>query len=411
MATMDRAAVAEQVKGLLQKHKVSGIQVAVLEPSGKIIDICAGLADKATGTLVRPGTVFEAASLSKTVGSVFAMEWAAKKGIALDTPVNTLLARSGSDFLLCSGEGKDPKWAEEVQLGQLMDHTGLGQHYVYGVNRRERMPDVASLLRGEREKDLGYPEMKVEKKPGTKFGYSGGGFMVLQHLLEAWERRPIEQICREYLDNLGMSEWSFDSGVDVHGQEYARGYSDKGKEVDGGRFMFPSIAAGGLCPARALATFWDAVIRSADGAGPIGATQAAALVDASAPDCGAMEFMGAKMARGAFVATAGRNRVAVHQAANEGFRGVYIVCASGPNKGSGFVILANGDNQAAILLAEVSRVLLLSLRWEGVSEAALKTTADFAFAGIPQAEIVNQVYKKLVFAAFLPDQGGRASKL
>merc|ERR1711871_1002125 len=106
------------------------------------------------------------------------------------------------------------------------------------------------------------------------------------------------------------------------------------------------------------------------------------------------------MARGAFVATAGPNKVAVHQAANEGFRGVYIICVSGPNRGSGTVVLSNGDNNAAIFNAEVCRVVLRALAWDGVSEEVLRAPAEFAFEGVPQAEIVNQVYKKLVFASF-----------
>jgi hypothetical protein len=47
-----------------------------------------------------------------------------------------------------------------------------------------------------------------------------------------------------------------------------------------------------------------------------------------------------------------------YQAANDGFRGVFMVCFEGPDEGKGFVILANGDNPAVFLQCELARLLL-----------------------------------------------------
>ena len=49
--------------------------------------------------------------------------------------------------------------------------------------------------------------------------------------------------------------------------------------------------------------------------------------------------MGAEMGLGVFVATMGENRVACHQAANDGFRGLYLMCMRGPDRGKGLVVL------------------------------------------------------------------------
>jgi hypothetical protein len=48
----------------------------------------------------------------------------------------------------------------------------------------------------------------------------------------------------------------------------------------------------------------------------------------------------------------------LHQAANDGFRGVYMLCFDGPDAGKGFVILSNGDNPAVRFQAELARKLL-----------------------------------------------------
>ena len=48
------------------------------------------------------------------------------------------------------------------------------------------------------------------------------------------------------------------------------------------------------------------------------------------------------------------NRWMLHQAANDGFRGVLLMCFDGPdadNGPRGLVVLANGDNQAMLLVA------------------------------------------------------------
>ena len=39
------------------------------------------------------------------------------------------------------------------------------------------------------------------------------------------------------------------------------------------------------------------------------------------------------------MARAGENRVMLHQAANDGYRGVYMVCFDGPDRGKGIVVV------------------------------------------------------------------------
>lgn len=114
-----------------------------------------------------------------------------------------------------------------------------------------------------------------------------------------------------------------------------------------------------------------------------------------------MEFMNALMGAGVFVVRAGPNRVAVHQAANEGFRGIYLVVFDGPDQGKGFIVIANGDNQSAVCIAKVVQHLLIQSEWQGVDTAMLRSRQEFDFTGIKQEEIVNFAYKKLVFDAFM----------
>ena len=84
------------------------------------------------------------------------------------------------------------------------------------------------------------------------------------------------------------------------------------------------------------------------------------------PDLGSEAFMAARMGVGMFVFDAARpgeqpSRWMLHQAANDGFRGVFLVCFDGPDAADGprgFVVLCNGDNKGMTLLCDVARQLL-----------------------------------------------------
>mmetsp|Transcript_10412 Transcript_10412/g.31220 ORF Transcript_10412/g.31220 Transcript_10412/m.31220 type:complete len:335 (-) Transcript_10412:1399-2403(-) len=322
----------------------------------------------------------------------------------MDTSVNAMLKQAGADFRLEAAAGCPAAWADEVTLAHLIDHTGLGMHYVNGVPRTVEMPAAISLIKGEHSEDLGYERILVHKKPGVTFGYSGGGFLVLQTLLEALESRSIEDIMRPFLDSVGMRDFSFVQRENLPGVPYATGYFDDGSRVPGGRLMFPPLAAGGLGSTRALANFWRHMLDAYAGGArgderPISHATAAAMLTA-AEDKGSGDFMNARMGMGVFVADAGPNRVALHQAANEGFRGMYLICFEGPDSGKGYVICSNGDNESAICIAKAVQYLLIKSGWQGINHDLLRSRQDFDFSGIKQEEIVNFAFKALVFDAF-----------
>ena len=301
----------------------------------------------------------EHASLSKTVASVFATQYFTDKGIALTESVNLLLARTASPFRLRVAEGKMPQaWADSVQLRHLMDHSGLGMHYVHGVPLDTDFPAILSLISGER-RDLGYQAIEVSKEPGARFGYSGGGFLVLQHLIEEMEGKAIEVVCRPFLDITGLGDFSFDPKPLPRAEgRYALGFSDAGDVIapPAGRLAFPAFAAGALGTPRALANFWAELIAAYSDPSakvPILHATAVAVLRDHVRDLGSVDFMGACMGLGVFVMDAGPNKVAVHQAANEGFRGVYIACFEGPDAGKVMVVLSNGDNNATLLNVQV----------------------------------------------------------
>jgi CubicO group peptidase (beta-lactamase class C family) len=85
-----------RLTALLAKHGVPGCQVAVLNGlDAPVQTIVAGLRDRAENAPVTEDTWFQIASCSKTVGTAFALEEFARRGLSIDTPVNHVRCASG----------------------------------------------------------------------------------------------------------------------------------------------------------------------------------------------------------------------------------------------------------------------------------------------------------------------------
>jgi malate synthase len=390
IAASARTDLKSNLEQLLKKHGVTGASIA-LSSRDHIQSLCFGESVRGRAR-VEPQTLFEIASLSKTVGSAFAIEYFRRKGIALDTSVNALFARTASPFRLRSE--KDPAWADRVTLRELMNHSALNMHYVKGVPLDQPMPPVAELLEGRH----GYTPVRVICDPGKSFQYSGGGFLVLEHLLESLEAHSIQGLTRPFLDELGLKNLTFEHRA----QPCAYGYFDSGAEVPSTRYQFPAFAAGALGTATDVARFLQCLTHAFQNPhtpGPISHDTAVQMLHGR--DLGSRPFMGCDMGLGVFTAEAGPNRVAIHQGANEGFRAIYLHCYNGPDQGKGAVIFCNGDNRAVLFIAEAMREILSALKIRGIDFS--KIGQAFEFEKLPQEQIVNLGYKALIFDAFSPD--------
>ncbi len=338
------------IERLLDAYGVAGASVAVLEPragDATVRTLSGGVADKSSSppTPVWDSTWFEIASLSKPIAAAFALKYFAAAGVPMGSRVNPLLADAGSEFRLTPAAGCPAEWAEEVTLTHLINHTGLGMHYVNGVPMDQPFPPVVDLISGSAEAAAphGYASLELTKRPGQRFGYSGGGFLVLQHLLELREGRPVAEILDEVrraagggapqppasplpprarLVSASRHRAVCDSSQDLelcgnavslglsfqHSspcKHYANGYADDGTRVDGGRLNFPPLAAGALGTPAALADWLRQLAlayRRPEGCGGISHAAARTMLTPSGIDRdGAHAFMKAQMGAGMFV--------------------------------------------------------------------------------------------------------------
>jgi hypothetical protein len=93
--------------------------------------------------------------------------------------------------------------------------VGLGMHYVFGVPLSREMPSVTDLITDTRQaRRYGYDApLIVSKDPGTKFSYSGGGFLLLQHIVElVGGGKSVAELTRPFL-LAGNELWRHDMCV------------------------------------------------------------------------------------------------------------------------------------------------------------------------------------------------------
>ncbi len=128
---------------------------------------------------VDKNTIFQVSSLSKIVSAVGIMKLVELGKINLDTPVSKYLKR----WQLPPSEFDN----EQVTVRKLLSHTagltdGLGYN---GFKNKDSTQTLEESLTKAKDADDGESgEVKVGIEPGSRWEYSGGGFTLLQLLVE-----------------------------------------------------------------------------------------------------------------------------------------------------------------------------------------------------------------------------------
>jgi hypothetical protein len=262
--------------------------------------------------------------------------------------------------------------------------------------------------------------VRVIFEPGTRFKYSGAGFIVLQHIIEHHARTDIDTATRPFLTALGIAarDFTFDvnkktnkasssSSSSNDEPSYALGQKDDGSGIEGGFKMFPAFAAGALCTVPAMQAFLVHLGRAyqdPSGSGPISHATARRML---APHDRDFAFMGCHIGVGIFVlvSAVGGNRYMLHQGANDGYRVICLHCFDGVDKGRGFTVACAGDQHGVLFNCEASREVVRLLGFAGVRVDQFRELPDLRTAGLKQEEIVNIGYRDLLLSAFEPVRG------
>jgi CubicO group peptidase (beta-lactamase class C family) len=191
---LDRA-----IPKLLQKYEEPGLAVALVD-EGRLYVRTFGHADRRQGTPLRADTVFNLGSISKTFTAWTVMTLVEAGRIQLDDPVDTHLKRWH-----LTGSGFD---RNAVTVRRLLNHTaGISVPSVAAVDRGAPLPSLLDEINGSGPSKSA---VQIVKTPGDAFLYSGGGYAILQLLVEDVTGRPFAEYARDTVfAPLGMTSTSF----------------------------------------------------------------------------------------------------------------------------------------------------------------------------------------------------------
>jgi len=323
-----------ELDALLARDRVPGGAAAILHRGVVVWERAAGVADAATGTPMRRETTFQVASLSKPVAALGVLLLHQDGRIDLDRPVWEYL----EGWRLPASEHD----AGGVTVRRLLSHrAGVGIHGYPGLPPERPLPSLLQSLDGH---SGGVGPVTLVSPPGSEVRYSSGGYTLLQLLVEETTGEPFGGFMeRRVLRPLGMNHSSFEPWS---GPAAASGHGWWGGRLPAYRFR--EQAASGLHStagdlARFLSVLSSPAAQAAVGISP------AILETWLDPLEGGGFVLGFAIEPSATRTPSGETlpavRIVSHNGANRGFRSVF---AAAPDRGDGFVVLANSDRALAM---------------------------------------------------------------
>jgi CubicO group peptidase (beta-lactamase class C family) len=189
---------------------------------------------------VSKNSLFQAASISKSIASYGALKLVSEKKLNLDEPVNSQLK---SWKIPVNEYNKN----EPVTLRQLLDMTsGLSVSGFPGHEQGKKLPTLQEVLDGKPPANT--PPIRVFYKPGTQYFYSGGAFQVLEQLMEDITGQLFSSwMENEILKPLKMDQSIFQYPLDKKFHSMAiPGFLSDGTMIKGGWNNYAISASGGL---------------------------------------------------------------------------------------------------------------------------------------------------------------------
>ena len=163
----DRATLDAEVARAMQATGARDLAVAVID-DGRVLTTAAYGERNADGDPLQPETVMYGASLTKTVFAHLVLQLVDAGVLALDTPIDRLLAQPLPDhpaergYADWSALADDPRW-RSITPRMLLTHS----------------PGFANFGRLDPDGRL-----RIHFTPGSRYAYSGDGYILLQFVLE-----------------------------------------------------------------------------------------------------------------------------------------------------------------------------------------------------------------------------------
>jgi CubicO group peptidase (beta-lactamase class C family) len=334
---------------MAQTH-VPGVSIAFFDHGRIIWTKAYGLADVASGRPVTPETMFQAGSISKPLTAVAALRLVEAGKLDLDQDVNSRLKA-----------WKVPENAftaqQKVTLRRLLSHgAGLTVHGYNGYDRTAPIPTTVQVLQGAPPANSA--PVVVDTVPGTRWAYSGGGYVVTQLLLSETTGLAFPDLMRrEVLTPVGMTHSTYEQPLpEALYDRAATGYRRNGQPVRGNWNVYPEMAAAGLWTTPSDLARWAIAVQQARAGKAHGLLSPAMARQMLSHQIGPWGL-------GVQLTDQDGSRRFGHGGDDQGFQNDLEAFITG--SGQGVVVMTNGD--AGIeLVPEIVRAVAVSYHWKAL---------------------------------------------
>lgn len=361
------------LKERMALYNTNAVSVAVIKDY-KIEWIKAyGYADISEKRLATTQTLFQAASISKSINSLGILKLVEEGKLSINDDINNYLKDWKFPYDSIS-RGK------KISIANLLSHkAGLSTSGFGGYEKGKDLPTTIQTLDGLKPSNSGAVRSIFE--PDLKFQYSGGGTTITQLILENTTGEKYEDyMLRNVLTPLAMSNSSFNQPPSANKNNMATGYTANGKEVKGKYHVYPEKAAAGL---------WT---NPTDLSKYIIETQLSLLGTSNKIVSKEMATKRLENNYGVFLSDFKGTKYFSHSGGNEGFVCYYV---GSLQDGNGIVVMTNGRNSG--LLIEIVNSIANLNNWKNYPLEPQKESISLTIQKECEKDIDKgiKLYKKL----------------
>ena len=187
-------------------------------------------------------TLFQCASIGKVITALAVLKLVENGHLSLDENINNKLKR----WTLKENEYTKTK---KVSLRHLLSHSaGLADGYGFlGYHPKTKIPTLVEILNNEQWTNT-KKELTIDAVPGEKEMYSGGGYLIIQLLIEDVTGMSFtDYVQQNIFEVLQMTNTTYDDQPDTNlGMPIATGHRSNGRTFKDKKYhVYPEKAAAG----------------------------------------------------------------------------------------------------------------------------------------------------------------------
>jgi CubicO group peptidase (beta-lactamase class C family) len=340
----------------MKRLHVPAVSIAIVQ-SGKIEWAKGYGITREGGVPVTPDTLFQAASITKSVTAMAALHLVEQGKLSLDAAIQTEL--KSWTLPQNSFTAQHPVTLREL----LSNNAGTSVQGFDGYTAGEPIPTLKQILNGTKPSNSA--PIVVEIAPGIEFHYSGGGFTIVQQAMIDSTGKAFPEIMKTIvLDPIGMHSSTYQQPIEpTKLRNVAFPVDANGAPIPGGPHIYPEMAAAGLWTtpsdfARWIIEVQDSLEGKANHVLSPAMTRTMLTKATNMPDSPDTGY-----GLGVAVLTIGGKPAFTHGGVNAGYQCTYFAYKNG----DGLVVMTNSDN-GDTLIHEITTSIAHEYGWPDPQE-------------------------------------------